>query len=466
MSVISQSAVGVKNPFASAFGISCLVLILVLAVSLHLLGVSLSIFFLLAGAAALLSIAIKYPLFGLGIVLAFMPVYPIAMLLGKFFGPSYMSRASGSDRGILLLFVFILLWRNGIRLKTPDWFLMGAFGLAVVRLVFGGTLLALLSDFNFMIAYAAGRLAALTQAQQRSWAIRAVWIAAALSIIGMIEIFYLGEGPRAALYLSVAEGGVAGEGLNSVFHADKFAGLRESSTMFEPLSFGSLCMFALILWWVYCRKAWLAVMVAAGLVCSLTRSAWLGTSLAIPLLAMQMKEKKRLFFYAAVALALFVATIPILGLEDYLTVAKAGEDYSTQGHIESIVKGLEFVWSHPFGAGPGNAGSYASLNNSNGVFIEDTYETLAAEYGIPSALLFVGFLVSSLAIAWRTRTALGYSVVGVLVGFGAVLVLAPLHQDFTLASWIWFPVGLLIRSAPTFQPREPDSPATYTLAIS
>lgn len=455
MGSFSQSQVRVKNPFASAFAISSLALILTLALLLHVLGVSLAIFALLLGATALLWVAFRYPLLGLGIVLAFLPVYPVAMLAGKFFGPSYMELASGSDRATLLLFVAILLYRGGIRLKGPDWFLMAAFGFAVLRSAFGGTLAALLSDFNFVIAYAAGRLAALTENQEKRWAIRAVWIVALLSVFGMIEVFYLGEGPRAALYLSVASGGTEGDQLNAVFHADQFAGLRESSTMFGPIPFASLCMCALVIWWVYCRKAWPAAMIAAGLVCSVTRSAWLGTALAIPLLAVVMKQKKRFFLYAALALALFIVSIPVLGLGDYLFLAKTGRDYSSEGHQESIVKGLEYVSDHPFGSGPGNAGSYASRDNSNGVFIEDTYETLAAEYGIPAALCFVGFIISSLRVAWRERTELGYAAVGILVGFVAVMTVAPIHQDFPLACWIWFPVGLAVRSSGALQGRGP-----------
>jgi hypothetical protein len=457
MNATAQSVATDKNPFASAFGVSSLVLVLLLAVFLHVLGVSVTIFAPLLGALALLCMAVRYPLGGLGACLAFMPVYPVAMLLGKFFGPSYMMFVSGFDRVILLLFACILWWRNGIKLRAPDWLLLAAFGFAVLRSAFGGTPAALLSDFSFMIAYAAGRLVALTENQEKRWARRAVWIVAVLSILGMTEVFVFGQGPRAALYLAVADQGTEGGRLNAVFHADGFAGLRESSTMFAPLTFGSLCMVALVIWWVYCRNPLPAGMIAAGLVCSVTRSAWLGTILAIPVLAVLMKQRQRFFLYAGLGLALFVVSIPLLGLGDYLLMAKSGDDYSTQGHRESILKGLVYVSEHPLGTGPGTAGVYATKNNANGVFIEDTYETLAAEYGIPVSLFFVAFLLSFLRLAWREQTPLGYAGVGIVVGFGAVMVAAPLHQDFPLASWIWFPVGLAVRASIALQDRGPGS---------
>jgi hypothetical protein len=344
----------------------------------------------------------------------------------------------------------LILWRqNGLRLTAPDWFLLACFGLAAVRLAFGGTTVAFLADFNLLIAYSAGRVAVLTVNQMNVWARRAVWIIAILSVLGMSEVFVFGPGPRTILYLSIADAGTEGGALNAAFHADGFAGLRESGTMYGPLQFAPLCMVALILWWVYCRRPWLAGMVAAGLVCTVTRSAWLGTGLAIPLLAIVTEQKKRFFLYATLALILFAAAVPILGLGDYLFLAKTGQDFSTQGHSESILKGLEYVSAHPFGSGAGNAGSYATRSDSNGVFIENTYVTFAAEYGILTSLCFLGFLFTALRVSWQEGTLLGHAAVGIVVGFGVVMMLAPLHQDFALATWIWFPIGLAIRSSST-----------------
>jgi O-Antigen ligase len=448
MSVGSQAFAKAENPFALAFGISSFVFVLLAAVFLHALGVPLAAFALLLAVPVLLWMAFRFPIAVLGAVLAFMPVYPIAIVLGRFFGPPVMmsNAVMACDRIILLLLTCILWWRNGIKLKAPDWFLLACFGLAALRLALGGMLLALLSDFNLMIAYAAGRVAILTASQEKLWARRAVWIVAVLSVLGMTEVFIFGEGPRTILYSSITNGLTEGRTLGGSFYAEGFAGLRESATMLGPLQFASLCMVALIVWWVYRRNPLPGVAIAAGLVCSLTRSAWLGTALAIPLLAVAMEQRKRFLLYAALALALFIASIPVVGLGDYLFLTKTGQDYSVQGHQESVLKGLEYVLDHPFGSGPGNAGSYATKSNANGVFIESTYVTLAAEYGIPASLCFLGFLFSALGVVWRERTPRGYAAVGILVGFGAVMMVAPLHQDFNLASWIWFPVGLAIRS--------------------
>ena len=445
---------------------SSIVSILLLAALLMVLGVHLMPFALILGATALLWLLFQHPLGGLGIILAFMPVFPMAFMLGEFFGPPSVTLFSPCDRVAVVLATFILLGRNGIKLTAADWFLVACFGLAVIRLAFGGAIIALLSDFNLMFAYAAGRVVILTANQETLWARRAVWILAVLSMLGMAEVFVFGEGPRALLYLSVASSTTTEGRLAAPFHADGYSGLREAATMIGPLQFAPLCMAALIIWWVYCRKPWPAGMIAAGLICSVTRSAWLGTALAIPLLAIIMEQKRRFFLYAALFVALFVASVPLLGFGDFILLAKSGQDYSTEGHRESLLEGWEYVWDHPFGLGPGNAGSYASKNNSNEVSFESTYLTFAAEYGILATLCFLGFLVSALRMAWRSRTHLGYVAVGILVGFGAVMMFAPLHLDFSLATWIWFPVGLAIRSSIALRDRELGSgPSPLPVAL-
>jgi len=454
MTFAPQSVGKAANPFASAFGISCITVFVLLVAFLSALGVSVLPMVLVAGASIFLWLLFHNPIGSLGLFLAFMPVYTLAFLLAKFFGPSYIGALEGGERVLLLFLVFILWRRNGVELTTPDWFLMAGFALAILRLAFDGSLIGLLTDFNFVIAYAAGRVAMLTATQQNRWAQRAVWIVAILSVLGMGEVFVVGEAPRTLLYLSAANGGTEGQRLDAAFHADGYSGLRESATMFGPLQFAPLCMAALIVWWVYCRNPLPAAVIAAGLICSVTRSAWLGTPVAIVTLAVVMGQKKRLLLYAGLVLALFLGSIPILGLDDYIFSTKTGKDPSAQSHQESLFGGLEYVSTHAFGVGPGNVGKYAVKDNKNAIGIENTYLTLAAEYGIPTCLCFGAFLLTVLQVLWREPTPLSYSAIGIVVGFGTVMIFAALHDVFPLACWLWFPVGLAIRSSVDVRARQ------------
>jgi hypothetical protein len=200
----------------------------------------------------------------------------------------------------------------------------------------------------------------------------------------------------------------------------------------------------------YLRKPLPAALIAAGLICTVTRHAWISTALTIPLLAIRMEQKKRLILYASLALALFLASIPVLGLSDFLASTKTGEEVSVHGHWETLLVGAHYVTSHPFGAGPGNydrsAGAKHTISStSDAPWIESSYLMLAAEYGVLDGLCFAAFVLCALRAIWPHRTPLGYAAFGILVGFAVSMMFAPMHGDFALASWIWFPIGLAVR---------------------
>jgi len=442
-----------ENPFSRSFIISGGIFILIVAASLSFVVSPLTVLLPFAG-AGLLWVVFHYPIATLGAVLAFIPVDYMAIELGKFFGLPYMTVVSVCDKEVpLLLLAFILGWRNGFKPFAPDWFLLACFTMAVVHTVFDGTLVGLWGDFNFILPYFVGRVTLLTQKQELLWAKCAVWIAAVLSLLGLVEVFILGETPRTLLYLATGGEADAG-GLSGAFHGTGFTGLREAATMVGPPSFGALCMVALIIWWVYCRNPLPAGMIAVGLICSVTRSAWLGTVVAISVLAFTMDQKKRLFLYAALALALFAASIPVLGLSDYLLSTKTGQDTSAESHRHDILAGLQYASDHPFGSGNSKLSPTTFRQDSNATVFETTYPQLAAEYGIVAALFFVAFWFSALYVAWRKHSELGYVAAGILVGTGLVMVVTLPFADRRLACWALLPIGLAVRPFGSMVKRE------------
>jgi len=452
MSIAAQPVSKTHNSLTMALVIGCVGSIFLLAGLLRALGVSLITPAIVIGGAALLWLAFRYPVGSLGGVLAFMPIFPVAFLLAKLIGPPYVGRLEGCDRVVLLVLVIILWLRNGIRLSPPDWFLIACFGLAVLRFTFGGILINFLADFSFIIPYAAGRMLVLTADQERAWATRAVWIVGILSVLGMIEVFILGPGPRAVLFSTYQTSFVMDGTLSGAYYVSSYGGLRESSTMISPPYFGLLCMVGLIIWWVYRRSLVPACMIAAGLILTITRSAWLNTVMAIAVVAVVMGQKKRFLQYATPALALAVASIGLLGLGDFVSRTIGRDEPMAEGHKDMLVEGWEYVSSHPLGAGPGNydrpAGAAHDISNtSNAPYIESTYLSLAAAYGALDFLFFLGFLLTAFRTSSSLNTQLGYAAVGILVGFGGAMVVAPIVGEFSLASWIWFPVGLAVRSA-------------------
>lgn len=434
-----------ENPFASAFRTSSVVLALLLAASLFIFVPPLMLLLVPFAGAALLWVVFRWPTGTLGAVLAFMPVDFMVIALGKFFGLPHMTVVSVCDKEVPLLLVALILWRrNGFKPAAPDWFLLACLGLAAVHTVFDGTLVGLWTDFNFVIPYFVGRMAILTQKQEQLWARCAVWIVAVLSVLGLVEVFILGEGPRTLLYLAI--GSEAGKGgLTASFHGAGFEGMREAATTVGPNGFGMFCMIALILWWVYCRNPLPAGMVAVGLICSLTRSAWLGAAAAIPFLAIIMKQGKRLLLYATLSISLFVASVPILGLGDYLFYNKTGQDESAEGHQDEVLSGLKFAADHPFGAGNMRLSAVALHQDNNTRLFETTYPQLSAEYGVADVLLFAGFLLSALRRVWQQQSQLGYAALGILLSISLAMVVTLPLADRRLSSWILFPIGLAIQ---------------------
>jgi hypothetical protein len=452
MSVAVQPAAKGHNPFTVALAIGCAGSALLFAGLLRAFGVSLTTPSLVIGAAALLWLAYRHPIGSLGGALAFMPVFPVTFLLAKLLGPAYVGKLEGCDRVVLVVLVFILWLRGGIKLKAPDWFLIACFGLAALRFAFGGILINFLAEFSFMIPYFAGRMLTLTAVQESVWATRAVWIVAVLSVLGMSEVIFFGPGPRAILYstfqTSFASDGTLGGG----FYVTGYEGLRESSTMISPPYFGLLCMVSLIIWWVYRRSVVPACMIAAGLILSITRSAWLNSAVAIAALAVVMGQKKRFLQYATPALALAIAIIFLLGLGDFVSRTIGREEPMAEGHKDMLVEGWEYVSTHPFGAGPGNydrptGAAHDISSTSHAPYLESTYLAFAAEYGVIGCLCFLGFLITALRASLSLDTQLGYAAVGILIGFAGAMVVAPILVEFSLACWVWFPIGMAVRSS-------------------
>jgi len=428
-----------------AISVCALASLCLLAGLLYAIGISPIPLVLLSIGALTIALAYQNTTYCLGVFLFIMPMFTLMFLLAKFFGPSYIGKLEGSERGVLLILTVFLAVRNSLRLVTADFLVLACFFFCLVRLALDGSALALVADFGFMVVYFAGRLTRLTEEQQERWARIAVWIVAIIAVAGLFEVFALGAGPRTILYLRVAEGSTDnGVALNASFRASGFSGLRESGTMLGPLQFGPLCMVALILWWVYSRKPLPGAMILAGLVCSLTRSAWVGTLVAILLLAIMMRQLRKLALYGAIALALLVAAIPFIGIGDYISKNRDKSDVSADQHKNSVQQGLLFVMEHPLGAGSDNVGRQALKTNDNATYFENAYLTLAGGYGIPMVLGLLAFIAELLRLGVRAKNKLGYAVFGILAGFSVELTTVTLHDVFPLACWIWFPAGLLV----------------------
>lgn len=382
----------------------------------------------------------------LGIVLALMPLQFLFFILGNIYGLPHMGGISAAMGEVpFLLLACILLRRNGVKLGAADWFLIAFFTLGLIRTAFGGGIRGfIIDDFAFLIPYTAGRMTVLTESRKHLWARCAVWIAAVWAAVGVVEALVFGEAPRRALYaLALPE---MDDPLD-FFHSTGFEGMRAASVMPTPTVFAALCMVALIIWWVYLRNPIPAGLIFAGLICAVTRSAWIGTAVAAFVLALRMRQKKRLATYALIGVVGFAVAVQFLNLREYLFLTSTGQDVSQQVHRSTLLSGLEYVGRHPLGTGAESVGPRIVEKDAAALHFESSYLILAAQYGLLAGLCFVGFLLAAMGQTWKDRTPLGYVASAVLIGFGLMMFFLPMHEDYPLDCWVWFPVGLAVRSS-------------------
>jgi len=154
---------------------------------------------------------------------------------------------------------------------------------------------------------------------------------------------------------------------------------------------------------------------------------------------------------------MLAAAIPILGLSEYLLATKTGQDPSAEGHRATFKEGFEYITDNPLGGGNQKVGGDVAQVNGNAPVLESSYLQTGGKYGIAAMLCFIGFLLSAGRLAWRQQSRLGHAVVGILIGMGLAMTVLKLHDDRRMSSWMWFPVGLAVRSSIS---RNPSSLST------
>jgi hypothetical protein len=80
------------------------------------------------------------------------------------------------------------------------------------------------------------------------------------------------------------------------------------------------------------------------------------------------------------------------------------EDASTSSHLKSLRDGISTVLRHPWGFGPGNAGSTAARTDVEIKAGESTYTELGVDAGLLGGLLFVAWMLTVLVRLWRCGT--------------------------------------------------------------
>jgi hypothetical protein len=386
----------------------------------------------------------RWPAAVVAAILVLAPFQPLPTMVLKAAGLDWAVAASSLKELGLLAAVAVLAWRVRPKLGALDFILLMLFGWAIFVSAFrfnSDTLISLKDDFDFLLAFYAGRLIVL----ERSWVHVGLWTAGVVASLGAIEFFIVGPGPRMLLM------GVTNPWeLGSSFQADSFSGTRAASTLASPLEFGAFCALGLLVFAAFRRqlgKRYLlpALMLGLGLLVSLTRMAWMGAGLGLILIAYRQGRLMRLAVIGLVAVPLFMATlVPYLDLNDYVKRTIARTDVSEQGHVLSLVEKSAYVLTHPLGDGAGSVGPRAAARNSKALEVESAYLMFGIAYGWPGLVLFSGFYSAVVLILLRKHSILGSAAAAVAVAMSFMLAFSPLHIEFPLNSWAWVLIGSAI----------------------
>jgi hypothetical protein len=380
----------------------------------------------------------------LGLVLLLMPMQWLVIALLQFNAFAHYQEVSALKELIFLAAVLWLVMRDArVAVVLPDVLLLGALILVAFEQLFHFDPKGLRDDWEWALLYALGRVLILSPEAQALWAKCAVWMCAFLSVLAAWEVLFLGPQFR-LLLLRQVEGNTLGR-LPPPFLANGYTGMRAASTMVSPLSFSALCMIALVLWWTYMKNPIPAALIAMGLALTVTRSATVGAVLGVLVVGIRRHESKRVaLFLVAFVVAVLIA-VPSLDLKQYLrNTVTSGADTSSEAHETSLAQGIGLVVQNPLGTGAGTVTPRNLAKASDAISIEDSYLTIALEYGLVCGVLYLCFFGSCVWMVFKLRTPLGYASFSVLVSFGLLLAVGPLHLDIPLASWVWVLVGMAV----------------------
>jgi len=190
---------------------------------------------------------------------------------------------------------------------------------------------------------------------------------------------------------------------------------------------------------------------------SYSRSALIGTSVAIAIVLTVVTVKNKILFkpWFAIAAVLIVAVGSYLALNNSSFVSNVilhenpnggSSENSNEGHISSLQDGFGQMVRQPLGDGIGSTGS-ASLFGSQPTIIENQYLFTAHEAGWLGLVYFVAIFGMVMAGLWRLRK--DWFVLGLFtsgIGLALIGLLLPVWVDDALSIMWWGLAGIAVGS--------------------
>ncbi len=208
-----------------------------------------------------------------------------------------------------------------------------------------------------------------------------------------------------------------------------------------------------------------AMLAIMALIFSFSRSAWLGTALAVFLVFYFKLPSNRLrklvimtvfglIVLFGLSFVIFKNNTTYQNLVFHYSSHSAAATSSDGNHLNALETGLIHVLQNPLGSGTGTAGPASIYNLKPPVISENFYLQIGVEQGWLGLFVFGLIIIYVLIGLWQNKQSqLSFILFCALVGICLVNLFLPEFADDTISYVLWIPIGLLLAAKPTNNPK-------------
>ncbi len=308
----------------------------------------------------------------------------------------------------------------------------------------------LIVDSRFLIFFVVCWVAALSSSfLNRHWVPIVLWPAAFVSIFGLLQVYVL---PHDFLkHFGYNTSTI--QPYQTINNNQKYIRIMSTLRGVNPLGAYLVVIISLIgaLWFRMKRNWQEIVLLLASLLAlyySFSRSAWIGTFLALAFIVALGLYKTKYFSVALISTIALVLILTVVIVTDHSTrlqnifyhtqTNSASKTTSDQGHLSGLKSGLKDIYHQPLGGGVGTAGPASVYNPKRIRIAEDYYIQVGQESGVVGLVLFLAVNMIVGLELWRRRSdSLALGLFASFLGLVIVNLFSHAWEDPTLA-YLWW----------------------------
>ena len=314
----------------------------------------------------------------------------------------------------------------------------------------------LIVDTRFVVFFLASWAAALASSFLRKhWVPILLWPAAIVSAFGLLQAFVLphdflkhfGYGPSTI------------QPYQTINDNQKYTRIQSTLRGVNPFGAYLVVIISLIgALWLRMRRNWQgAALLLASLITlfyTFSRSAWIGTFVAIAFIVALWLYKTKFFstvFVFCIVIVLIIAALVVVDHQSarlqniifHTQTNSASKTTSDQGHLSGLKSGLKDIYHQPLGGGVGTAGPASVYNPKRIRIAEDYYIQIGQETGVVGLGLFLAINICVGLRLWQRRSdPLALGLFASFLGLVIVNLFSHAWADPTLAYLWWGLAGI------------------------